>query len=254
MSRPTEIETAARTAAFSTDHWLKYGNNPHPTVREQMTLLAIEEIITSGPVDFNAGNICARLGIKNPMVNYYFGGRDGLIAEATMAAHDNWIDFMYTSIKSAPGNPEKRLRTWIQNELDWGQRMAGMGVLINYPIASLAAQRIVTEKFQTRMQKNFEFGLAVVTTLVIDVRSGKVSPMDFTVDTFPKAKLLLNVSAFTAATSIAWSTHGLAVWSSGRHIATQNIESQAAAALTTITTNRMIENHVKQIVKVAHGS
>jgi AcrR family transcriptional regulator len=253
MSRPTETETAARTAAFGTEHWLKYGTNPNPTVREQMTLLAIDEIIASGPVDFNAGHICARLGIKNPMVNYYFGGRDGLIAEATMAAQDNWIDFMHTSIKNAPGNPEKRLRSWIENDIEWSQRMAGMGLLISYPMASLAAQRIVTEKFQTRMHKNFEFGLALVTTLVIDVRSGKVSPMEFTADTFPKTKLLLNISAFTAATNIAWSIHGLSVWSSGRHITTQNIESQPAATITTITTNRMIENHFKQIIKVARG-
>jgi AcrR family transcriptional regulator len=253
MSRPTESETAARTAAFSPDHWLKYGNNPQPTVREQMTLLAIEEIIASGPVDFNAGNICIRLGIKNPMVNYYFGGRDGLIAEATMAAHDNWIDFMHSNLQVATGSPEQRLRSWIENDIDWSQRMAGMGVLINYPMASLAAQKIVIDKFQERMQRNFEFGLALVTTLVIDVRSGKVSPMDFTIDNYPKAKLLLNMSAFTAATSIAWSTHGLAVWSSGRHIATQQIENQPLAAMNKITTNLMVENHIKQIIKVAKG-
>jgi AcrR family transcriptional regulator len=218
-----------------------------------MTLLAIEEIIASGPVDFNAGNICARLGIKNPMVNYYFGGRDGLIAEATMAAQDNWIDFMHSSIKVAPGNPEKRLRAWIDNELIWAQRMSGMGVLINYPMTSLAAHKIVVDQFQERMQANFEFGLAILTTLIIDVRSGKVSPMDFSVHNFPKAKLLLNVSAFAAATSIAWSTHGLAGWSSGRHVATQQIENQPLSAITKITSNHMIENHIKMIIKVARG-
>jgi AcrR family transcriptional regulator len=253
MSRPTESETAARTATFSPEHWLKYGNNPNPTVREQMTLLAIEEIINSGPVDFNAGDICARLGIKNPMVNYYFGGRDGLIAEATMAAHDNWADFMLTTITAAPGNPEKRLRTWINNEIIWAERMSGMGVLINYPMTSVAAHKIVVEQFRERMQVNFEFGLAILTTLVIDVRSGKVSPIDFTVDNFPKAKLLLNVSAFAAATSIAWSTHGLAGWSSGRHVASQQIENQPSSVITKITLNRMIENHIRMIIKVAKG-
>jgi hypothetical protein len=40
-----------------------------------------------GPASFNTAGVCDTLGISYPMVNYYFGNRDGLIAEAGHASH-----------------------------------------------------------------------------------------------------------------------------------------------------------------------
>ena len=35
--------------------------------KERMILLAIDQIVERGPVDFNSGLVCDQLGIKHPM-------------------------------------------------------------------------------------------------------------------------------------------------------------------------------------------
>lgn len=233
---------------FSPEKWLSLGGSEHPTVREQLIMLAVEEIIEIGPADFNAASPCDRVGVKHPTVNYHFGNRDGLIAEATMWVHDWWVRYLHENLLAAPRSAKKRLRAFIESEIAWSQKMGGMTLLMHYPLASHGSQQIVAEKFGERMQRNFEFNLALLTTIVLDIRNKTLTPLTFSVNDIPRNELLRHPGAVLAATSISWATHGIASWSSGDHIATRNLERSATAQLTTKVAT---EAYIRQIMKMA---
>jgi AcrR family transcriptional regulator len=239
---------ASPISDFPAEKWINLGGPPEPSVREKLIMLSIEEIIRIGPADFNSAIPCELLGVKHPTINYHFGNRDGLIAEATMWAHDWWIRFTRENILEAPKNGKKRLRAFIDSEIAWAQKLGGMNLLMHYPMASHGSQAIVTERFSERMQRNFEYNLAVLTTIILDIRKNQVSSLDFAVDNYPKLELLKHPNAVMAATSISWATHGIASWSSGEHIATRNLENPTISKL---TTKFAIEQYIKQIIKMA---
>ena len=220
--------------------------------RQKMILLAIDEIINRGPADFNANVVCDKLEIKHPMVNYHFGNRDGLLAEATVYVHDAWTQNLFEKVISAPQSPKKRLRAYVESEVEWAKRMGGMSVLIHYPISSRGSQEIVAEKYADHMKRNFEFNLATLTHLIIDIRNGKSTPIDFDLSNYPRVELVLrHPKAFLAATQIAWATHGLASWSSGDHIATRGLEEPTK--LPSFTTKFAVDEYIKTIIKIAEG-
>lgn len=252
MARVARVKRVPDARTYTPEQWLKYGTNPEPTTREKMVLLAIEEIIIAGPGDFNAAVVCDRLGIAYPMINHNFGDRDGLIAEAIMAAHDSWSRGVERSFKDGPTDPRKRLRRFVEHEILWGRKMRGMGVLMHYPTVSTRVSRAVRGQFGERMQRNFEFHLALITVTVADITAKRVSSLDFGRDDFPRTTLALaHPHAFAAATSISWATHGLALWSGGDHVATSDL---ALATLEKLSREVVVKNHVTNIIAIAENA
>jgi AcrR family transcriptional regulator len=241
---------AADALNFDSSVWLKYGTVAEPSTREKMIMLAIQDIQSVGPADFNAMRVCDRLGIKHPMVNYHFGNRDGLLAEATWWAYQEWTRNVRSSIQNAPANAAKRLRAFVEGEVEWAERMGGMYLLLQYPMSSAGAQVMVSEKYQAQMETIFEYHLALLTVIIGDLRSGKVSSVDFDEQTQPTASLLLNPSAVISAGHVAWMTHGLASWSTGHHISTKGFNARGVKDLSVAIAKK---TYIDLIVKVARG-
>jgi AcrR family transcriptional regulator len=235
---------------YTAKKWLEFGAVSEPSTREKMIMLAIEEIQSVGPADFSAMRVCDRLGIKHPMVNYHFGNRDGLLAEATWWAYQEWTVSVRNSIQNAPANAEKRLRSFVSEEVAWAEKMGGMYLLLQYPLSSAGAQEIVAHEYKDRMDAIFEYHLALIAVIIGDLRSGKVSSVDFDIDTQPTASLLLNPTHVIAAGHIAWMTHGLASWSTGHHLSTQ---SWASRGMKDLTVGLAKKQYMDLIVKVAKG-
>lgn len=241
----------ADALTFTAKDWLSRGEVADPSTREKMIMLAIEEIQSVGPADFNAMRVCDRLGIKHPMVNYHFGNRDGLIAEATWWAYQDWTRAVRDSIQKAPAHPEKRLRAWVEAEIKWAQHMGGMYILTQYPLSSAGAQEIVATEYKERMQQIFEYHLALLTVIIDDLRTGKVSSVDFDEETMPRAHLLTKTQAVITAGHLAWMTHGIASWSSGHHLGTEGIASRGVKDLSVAIAKK---SYIDQIVRVARGT
>lgn len=235
---------------YKAKDWLKYGSVSEPSTREKMIMLAIEDIIRVGPADFNAFRVCDRIDIKHPMVNYYFGNRDGLLAEATWWAYREWSQNVRNSMRNAPADPEKRLRAFITEETKWAERMGGMYLLLQYPLASAGSHVLVSEKYGKAMQDIFDFHLALLATTIIDLRAGKVSSLDYDENTIPAASLLLHPAEVVASGHVAWMTHGLASWSTGQHTATRQMSSRGIKGL---TVEMARSAYVDQIIAVARG-
>jgi AcrR family transcriptional regulator len=219
--------------------------------RERMILLAIDEMLKHGPADFNARFVCERLGVQQSMIPYHFGSRDGLIVESTIWAYRDWSHYATEILRKTSGKGEKRLRAYINAELDWASRMCSITLLVQYPMLSEPVRSRLQEKYGDEMRRKLEFHLAALTDIVVDVRTGSTTPLDYDDTNYPPIEnAFTHVTEFLAATSISWASHGLAMWASGNHMPTQSFWSLDVGK---ISTKFSIKNHIDEIVATAKG-
>ena len=219
--------------------------------RERLILLAIDEIKKHGPADFNARVVCERLGVKQSMIPYHFGTRDGLLVEATIWAYRDWSNYPTEILRNTSGSGEKRLRAYINAELDWASRMGPIKLLVQYPMLSETVRVKLHEKYGDEMRRKFEFHLAALGDLVIDIRTGSSTPLDYDDTNYPPIeKAITQAEEFLAATSVSWASHGLAMWASGSHMSTQRFWS---LDLPKIAVKFTMKNHIDEIVAIAKG-
>ena len=228
--------------------WVAHHGDTVPTTREKLLYAGIEQIVEVGPVDFNAAAACEQLGIRRPMITHYFETKEKYIAEIAWTAYQLWAQHVGEIFRRRPSTPRQRLQWFVEGEVAWARKMGSVHTLINYPMVSSRALTVISAEHQKRMREIFEYHLALITLTVKDVRHGTNSDITFDVDDVPRASLLVPPSNFLTATQISWATHGLASWSSGRHLPTGHIENPR---LSDITTEFAVRAMVQRIVDMA---
>ncbi len=219
--------------------------------RERLILLAIDEMVKSGPSDFNARIVCDRLQVKQSMIPYHFGSRDGLITEATIWAFRDWSRCGISTIRRTKGTGEKRLRAYLNAEIEWAMRMGPVALLVQYPTLSEPVRIQLDETYGDEMRRNLEYHLAILTDLVVDIRTGSTNPFDYDEHTYPSIdKAVINATEFLAATSISWAAHGIQMWVSGSHLSTKSFWTLDVPK---IAVNFTIKNHIDEIIITAKG-
>lgn len=219
--------------------------------RERMILLAIDEIMKSGPSDFNARLVCDRLQVKQSMVPYHFGNRDGLITEAAIWAFRDWSRHAVSAVRRTKGSGEKRLRAYLNAEIEWAMRMSSIALLVQYPMLSEPVRVQLEQKYGDEMRRNLEYHLAVLTDLVVDIRTGSTNPLDYDEHTYPsKEQAVAKAAEFLTATSISWASHGIQMWASGSHLSTKSFWTLDVPKIAVSFT---IKNHIDEIVATAKG-
>jgi len=221
------------------------------STRDLIILCSMDQMIETGPVDFNSGTVCDLLNLKHPMINYYFGSRDGLIAEASIWAYRSWSDKVIAATRNAPKNAEKRLRAYLEASLEWAQRMQAVTVLSQYPVLSKAVKNLIDDGYSVELQLDFEYHIVFLATLIMEMRSGKNSDLDFDKADFPKVKYSLShPRELLDASSIAWAAHGIMMWKSGSHIPTNNLRKEFTAKMSEELAMRL---HIDNIIALARG-
>lgn len=226
------------------------GESPIGT-RERMILLALEQIVERGPVDFNSGLVCDQLGIKHPMIKHYFGSKENLLSEAVLWGFRDWHRVLNLSMTAKVKNPQEVLKRRIRAEIEWGRAMKAMAILAHYPMVSENARRIISVSHTNEMQSLFEYHLAALTELVLAIRTKRSFKLDFTETNYPRTEIVIrHPQAFLAATSISWATHGVVVWSAGDHLSTRGFVNETVAG---ISSKIAIDSHINNILKIAKG-
>ena len=97
--------------------------------------LLIEEtrqaLSINGAANLMLKDICARLGFPASLVNYHFGSRERLIAEATVLAYEGYVKQNLAAIDTAGTDPEARVRAWIWSQYDWTIANPGIAAILN---------------------------------------------------------------------------------------------------------------------------
>jgi AcrR family transcriptional regulator len=230
-----------------TAFWLNFGENPEPSIRQKMIYLTIREVALVGPGTFNTMGVCDTLDVTYPMVNHYFGNRDGLIAEAGFVAYEIYVKRIWQNVEAAKPDPEARLRAWMMAQLHLNTEIKGWGAILNYSPFSQSVFHIMEEKFGDQRRQLFELNIARLAQLIKDLRDGRLTNFDFDVDNFPREELLADQSLVELTSTIAWSTLGLAVWKSGGHAPSQGITDLK------LRSEALIEAHINNMLKLVRS-
>ena len=228
--------------------WENYGSGSQTSVKDKLVILSALEIADKGTLEFNAKTPCELIGAKTSIVNYYFGGREGLMAEAAAFVHDEWFRLVKISISPKQIDPVKQLRKLIKVQLSFASQWREMAVFASYPNSSPLIREIYFKRFGQHTKEIIEYYLAVITQLIDDARSGKKTVIDFELGHVPKHKARTMASSLLAATSFSWSVHGLFVWTAGQHAPSQKLEDKKFSSL---TETFAVKHHINTIIESA---
>ena len=245
MDRKSKYDLPSDAREYNAEHWLIYGMVTEPNTREKLLALTIEEMVRIGPSEFSAKTVCDRIDAKYALVNYYFGDKKKLIAEASLITYKKHIHQLMDAVRKSDKDPEKRLRTLLRFDLEWHRSMNSWALLFNYPLLSNESRVLIETNFGSEIHKYFEFFLAIMGQLVLDLRRGKPSDFDFDETNYPRAQLLAHPKVVFDSVSIVYSSHGLNIWAAGNHPGSANVGTAE------FTQKLIIEHHINRMVDLA---
>jgi len=226
------------------EFWLEFGDDPQPPMRLKILYVTFGEVANSGPGSFNVASVCDRLGITYPMVNHYFGSRDGLLAEGAYMVFERYVERLWDAVMAAPRNPEARLKAWMMAQITETLIMGGWGPILNYPLAAREVTAEIDAKFQKPLNRVFELNLARLAILVRDVRKDTVTDIAYTAKKYPRTQLLTDPYLLSVMPTVSWSIFGMSVWVAGEHAPARNIKEISSLVKV------LLETHFRTIVSI----
>jgi AcrR family transcriptional regulator len=223
-------------------YWSQFGFEGDLSMREKILCVTIDDVSRVGVSSFQAKEVCEALDISVALINHHFGGRNELLAEATVLAYENYVESLWEATRNAKPEPKARLRAWLEENVYQNELGRGWGALLNYPTASIEVATVLENVHRQRMTDLSELNLARLMTLVGDVKKNRVSEANFTAGNIPRTELLKNVANASMAASIGWSILGLSVWKSGGHLPSGKTREIG------ILERQIIKNHIDRLI------
>lgn len=242
MARRKLTDTSHPDGQLVDEYWLRFSEIAQPAMRDKIVYLTFEEIAKVGPGAFNVATVCDRLGVTYPMVNHYFGSRDGLLAEGAFRIYRNYITQLWEAVSRAQKEPKARLEAWMWEQVRRTEEMGGWASILNHPYASTNVSLIMRENYEQQMQELFELNLGRLAILVSDVQSGRVTDLPQSIDPATRSAIVTNPTLAETVSSVAWSTFGVSVWNSGQHLPSFNIPEMVQHK------ERFIKAHIDRVI------
>lgn len=235
--------------------WRALGLGDAPSSRDQIIALTMLEVARVGPAAFNTRTVCAELGLTHPVIQYHFGSRDALIAEAAHRAYVRYVDKVWEAVRSAPRTPVDRLRAALTAGVALAREIRGWGAVLNYfPLYSESVADIVTERFQDAHTEQYERNLMLLLQLVVDVWQDAVTEPLLADEASAAGAEVLSVladpEAMAAFSRLSFAAHGLAVWRAGHTAArpASDEEYRSTEVLAEAITSRTIEDLLREAI------
>jgi AcrR family transcriptional regulator len=235
-------DTSHPDETLTDEFWLRFGDNPQPAMHDKIIFLTIEQVKAKGPWDFNSAAICQRLGITNPMVNHYFGNRDGLLAAGLFEVYRRYIDHLGEAVAAAPREPKARLEAWMREKVNRTCEMGGWATMLNSPMSALRVTEVFQEEYRDEVQRLFEYNLMRLGYLIRDVQQGRVTEQSSVLSSEERAALLGDQELSGMTASVAWSMLGSATWLAGQHVPSSRIVELWARS------DDLISAHIRRVI------
>ena len=98
--------------------WTEFGFSENPKAREQILALTVIRVGEEGPVSFSSNQIAKDLGLAAGSINYHFGSREGLLAEAAILGYKRYTERIWELVETEKKNAQMRLRLWIEESIE----------------------------------------------------------------------------------------------------------------------------------------
>lgn len=212
----------------------------HPNAREALLEATIVELAHSGATALNVRHLCDRLHIPASLVNYHFGHRDRLIAEATVTSYERYSESNVRAVEAAWPDPEAQVKAWVHSQLGWTIRNPGIAAILNYSLVSPGIGTILNSEHLDRLSRAGTHNLRAIASAVRDLRTGRVD------SSFDTAEFLLDDELAATISHVMWTTLGFSTWAAGHHAPSRTVEAH-------MTEHRIIDRVVDQLLAIARG-
>lgn len=143
---------------------------PRNEARNLIVETALAHMGRLGPAHVHPKEICEELGLSKALVNYHFGGRDALIAEAMMVGYERYVDELWFAAESAGVDPVERLIAWVDRLADWTVAHPGLAAALNFPVVAAGAPTGIDESAALRINAAVARNLANLQSLVAEAK------------------------------------------------------------------------------------
>ncbi len=182
------------------------------TARDSLVTATVEHLSRYGPAGVQPQEICRELGISKALVNYHFGTREGLIAEAIVVGYEQYVDALMAAVATAGDDPIDRLFAWIDRQIEWTTEHAGLAAALDFPDAAIGRTALGVD-LEDRMGEAGTRNFANLQLLVLDARTQlKEGDPAWSPD---------GTEVGLTAAFIGWTVLGLSVWKGGNHLPTR---------------------------------
>lgn len=183
-----------------------------PNAREQLVETTIRHLAVHGPAGVQPQEVCRELGLSKALVNYHFGGRDGLILEAMATAYERYVAELMEAAEAQGDDPVERLMAWIDRQVDWTASHPGLAAALDFPAVAIGAPS-PKDPAQQRLDAAGSRNFGNLQHLVREARAHLRGIDD------PASLDAADVGL--AAAVVGWLALGMSVWVGGNHLPTR---------------------------------
>jgi AcrR family transcriptional regulator len=199
----------------------------HNEAREAIVVASLAVIAVDGSASFQPNEICRRLGLSRSLVNFHFGGREGLIAEAMALGYEQYVHDLRRAAEAAGEDPVQRLLAWVDRQIEWTVDNPGLAAVLNFQREASGIRSELPENITARLEAagtaNFSFLVELVAAAGA-VHGHDAASAEFGLD----------------GAIIGWLTLGLSVWLAGRHGPTRTFNRPELVDLAKTQVRRVI--------------
>ena len=248
MARRKLSDVSHPDPLLTDNFWLTFGGDPQPPMRLKILYVTFGEIAVSGPASFNVASVCDRLGITYPMVNHYFGNRDGLIAEAATEVYERYVEKLWEAVRNARPTPEERMRAWINSEVTETTNLGGWSPILHFASASREVTAEIQRSFASRLNRIYEIKVARLTQLVMELKQGAVNSSGEPLKSQVRQSFLDNPRVQRLVALVSWVSYGMSVSRSGQNLPASN------GSVFSMVDQKLLESSIDEVISLVRQS
>jgi len=186
----------------------------HADGRRAILERTIELVHEMGPASVHPNEICAELGLSKSLVNFHFGGRDGLLAEAIASSYVAYVTTLQVAAEAAGPDPVARLLGWVEAQVEWTSAHPGLAAALHFPVEASSVVNgyptALAEQMNHAAVKNFSNlqNLVRKARLSLHSRSDPSDPAQVALDAVTIEWITLGMSVSCAGTELSSSPSG----------------------------------------------
>jgi len=218
----------------------------------QVILDAVTSVLSlKGPGAVMVGEICKELGVSPSLVNYHFGSRERLLAEAVVSEHEKLVTAMIEITFTTLSSPEEQLRARIVHRVAWTTQHPGIDSMVNYSHIIDPVGEVLQGELAERVAACTISDMAGLHTSVYGMYVGRALDRPPAELGYEEVFELVDITAYLALACL-----GLATWMSGHHPASRSLGFEHPDTMLFLSdsfTSRLIHNVHDEVDRVREG-
>lgn len=190
-----------------------YGDSGQVIIDAVTRVLAV-----NGPGAVMVGDICKDVGVSPSLVNYHFGSRERLLAEAVVREHEKLVTELNAITYSTLSSPEEQLRARIMHRVAWTTQHPGIDSMVNYSHIIDPVGEVLQGELAERVSQCTIADMAGLHTSIYGMYVGQALSAPPAEIGYEDVFELVDITAYLALGCL-----GLATWMTGHHPASRTL-------------------------------